>query len=156
LKIVTRRRNTSFNDCDTVNLLSDVCNLILHCRNPHHISTLELKFPLTNRWPTSFAGMEMLDTRDRIAVSGPNPLPRTQALRCIQIGLLCVQSDPDDRPDISSVVSMLTRDSMELQAPAQPAFVFGRASPVVSQPYEQHFCGYDRSDVIFQEGITVK
>lgn len=80
---------------------------------------------------------------------------RTQALRCIQIGLLCVQSDPDDRPDISSVVSMLTRDSMELQAPAQPAFFFGRASSVVSQPYEQHFRGYDRSDVIFQEGITV-
>jgi hypothetical protein len=44
---------------------------------------------------------------------------------------------------------------MELQAPAQPAFFFGGASPVVSQPYEQHFCGYDRSDVIFQEGITV-
>lgn len=73
LEIVTRRRNTSFNDCDTVNLLSDVCNLILHCRNPRHLSSLELKFQLTNRWPTSFAGMEMLDTRDGIAVSGPNP-----------------------------------------------------------------------------------
>ena len=82
---------------------------------------------------------------------------RTQALRCIQIGLLCVQLDPDDRPDISSVVFMLTRDNMELQAPAHPAFFFGRASPVVSsEPYdEQHIYVYDRSDVILQEDITV-
>ncbi|XP_066392690.1 cysteine-rich receptor-like protein kinase 8 [Miscanthus floridulus] len=125
LEIVTRRRNTSFNDCDTVNLLSDVWKC----------------------WIQGMASQLVDQTLDGFS--------RTQALRCIQIGLLCVQSDPDDRLDISSVVSMLTRDSMELQAPAQPAF-FGRASPVVSQPYEQqHFCGYDRSDVIFQEGITV-
>ncbi|KAG0545243.1 hypothetical protein BDA96_02G344800 [Sorghum bicolor] len=125
LEIVTRRRNTSFNDCDTVNLLSDVWKC----------------------WIQGMASQFVDQTLDGFS--------RTQALRCIQIGLLCVQSDPDDRPDISSVVSMLTRDSMELQAPAQPAFFFGRASPVVSQPYEEHFCGYDQSDVIFQEGITV-
>uniref|UniRef100_A0A0D9WZW0 Protein kinase domain-containing protein n=1 Tax=Leersia perrieri TaxID=77586 RepID=A0A0D9WZW0_9ORYZ len=47
-----------------------------------------------------------------------------QALRCIHIGLLCVQSDPDDRPHISSVIFMLTRENTELQPPAQPAFFF--------------------------------
>ncbi|XP_021307776.1 cysteine-rich receptor-like protein kinase 10 isoform X6 [Sorghum bicolor] len=156
LEIVTRRRNTSFNDCDTVNLLSDVCNLVLHCRNPHHlitgteVSTDKLVANILQVWKCWIQGMASQFVDQTL-----DGFSRTQALRCIQIGLLCVQSDPDDRPDISSVVSMLTRDSMELQAPAQPAFFFGRASPVVSQPYEEHFCGYDQSDVIFQEGITV-
>ena len=131
--------------------------LILHCRNPHH----ELKFQLTNREPVANIFLQVWKCwiqgmASQLVDQTLDGFSRTQALRCIQIGLLCVQSDPDDRPDISSVYSMLTRDSMELQAPAQPAFFFWRASPVVSQPYEQqHFCGYDRSDVIFQEGITV-
>ncbi|PUZ72359.1 hypothetical protein GQ55_2G387800 [Panicum hallii var. hallii] len=46
---------------------------------------------------------------------------RRQALRCGHIGLLCVQPEPDDRPDMSAVVFMLIRDSMELQPPSQPA-----------------------------------
>lgn len=81
---------------------------------------------------------------------------RSQALRCIHIGLLCVQSDPDDRPDIPSVIFMLTRDNMELQPPAQPAFFFDRDSNSASQPCEQRVYVYDRSDVmIFEEDISV-
>ncbi|CAN6205639.1 unnamed protein product [Urochloa humidicola] len=125
LEIVTRRRNSSSYDCDTVNLLSDVWNC----------------------W-TEGTMSQMLDQ----TLEGYS---RTQALRCIQIGLLCAQPDPDDRPDIASVVSMLTRDNMELQAPAQPAFFFGRASPSVPQSCEQRIYICDRSDVISQEDVTV-
>ncbi|GMJ14616.1 cysteine-rich RLK (RECEPTOR-like protein kinase) 18 [Hibiscus trionum] len=46
----------------------------------------------------------------------------TQVLKCIQIGLLCVQTDPVDRPTMSSVVAMLGNDIISLPLPAEPAF----------------------------------
>ncbi|XP_047953905.1 G-type lectin S-receptor-like serine/threonine-protein kinase At1g11303 [Salvia hispanica] len=41
-------------------------------------------------------------------------------VRCIQIGLLCVQEHPMDRPSIEIVLSMLSRDIVELPVPNQP------------------------------------
>nr|DAD20613.1 TPA_asm: hypothetical protein HUJ06_022076 [Nelumbo nucifera] len=46
--------------------------------------------------------------------------------RCIQVGLLCVQEDPMDRPTMSSVVVMLRSETVSLQEPQQPAFSVGR------------------------------
>ncbi|KAK7312945.1 hypothetical protein VNO77_37214 [Canavalia gladiata] len=45
----------------------------------------------------------------------------TEALRCIHIGLLCVQDKPDDRPDMSSVVLMLNGERT-LPYPREPGF----------------------------------
>ncbi|KAJ6791390.1 putative receptor-like protein kinase [Iris pallida] len=45
---------------------------------------------------------------------------RDEVLRCIQIGLLCVQDVPANRPSMSSVVLMLYSPSMSIQAPLQP------------------------------------
>ena len=45
-----------------------------------------------------------------------------EMVRCIQIGLLCVQEHPKDRPSIEMVLSMLNRDIVELAAPKQPVF----------------------------------
>ncbi|WCJ42944.1 G-type lectin S-receptor-like serine/threonine-protein kinase RKS1 [Euphorbia peplus] len=42
--------------------------------------------------------------------------------RCIQIGLLCVQESAMDRPTMSSVVHMLSNDTV-LASPKQPAFI---------------------------------
>ncbi|XLT70201.1 hypothetical protein HN873_026640, partial [Arachis hypogaea] len=44
-----------------------------------------------------------------------------EALRCIQIGLLCVQERPEHRPNMSSVVRMLD-DDKPLPRPRLPAF----------------------------------
>lgn len=44
-----------------------------------------------------------------------------EALRCIHIGLLCVQERPDDRPSMSSVVLMLNGERA-LPNPRQPGF----------------------------------
>ncbi|KAL9460492.1 hypothetical protein AB3S75_003653 [Citrus x aurantiifolia] len=46
----------------------------------------------------------------------------SEVLRCIHVGLLCVQDQPTDRPTMSDVVSMLTNETMILPAPKQPAF----------------------------------
>jgi hypothetical protein len=43
-------------------------------------------------------------------------------MRCIHIGLLCVQENVADRPTIASVVLMLNSYSITLSAPLQPAF----------------------------------
>jgi hypothetical protein len=79
---------------------------------------------------------------------------RSQALRCIHIGLLCVQPEPENRPDISAVVFMLTRDSIELQPPAQPAFFFGRESPSASRSDGQSSYVYDRSRFMLEQGVS--
>ncbi|WJX21098.1 hypothetical protein P8452_10569 [Trifolium repens] len=43
-----------------------------------------------------------------------------EAVKCIQIGLLCVQDKPDDRPSMANVVSYLTSTSAELPVPGEP------------------------------------
>ncbi|KAH7569505.1 hypothetical protein JRO89_XS06G0175400 [Xanthoceras sorbifolium] len=51
----------------------------------------------------------------------------TEILRCIQIGLLCVQEDPASRPTMSYVVALLGSDqSIVLPEPRQPAISVGR------------------------------
>ncbi|KAF2285910.1 hypothetical protein GH714_008896 [Hevea brasiliensis] len=53
----------------------------------------------------------------------------SQVLRCIQVGLLCVQQLPEDRPNMSTVVLMLVSDTF-LPQPKQPGFYTER------NPYE--------------------
>ncbi|KAL8460257.1 hypothetical protein ACS0TY_031973 [Phlomoides rotata] len=43
-----------------------------------------------------------------------------EIVRCIQIGLLCVQEYPKDRPSIQTVLSMLSNDIGDLPMPEQP------------------------------------
>ncbi|XP_041018004.1 G-type lectin S-receptor-like serine/threonine-protein kinase At4g03230 [Juglans microcarpa x Juglans regia] len=47
-----------------------------------------------------------------------------EVLRSIQIGLLCVQEDVRDRPDMLDVLLMLGTDVTTLHSPKQPAFIF--------------------------------
>ncbi|PON80504.1 S-receptor-like serine/threonine-protein kinase [Parasponia andersonii] len=48
-------------------------------------------------------------------------------LRCVTIGLLCVQDDPNDRPTMSNVIVMLGSETGSLPSPKQPAFVVRRS-----------------------------
>jgi hypothetical protein len=50
------------------------------------------------------------------------PSTTTEIMRCIHIGLLCVQENAADRPTMASVVLMLNSYSITLQVPSQPAF----------------------------------
>uniref|UniRef100_J3MZW8 Receptor-like serine/threonine-protein kinase n=1 Tax=Oryza brachyantha TaxID=4533 RepID=J3MZW8_ORYBR len=45
-----------------------------------------------------------------------------EALLCIHVGLLCVQENPDDRPLMSSVVSILENGCTTLPTPNHPAY----------------------------------
>lgn len=49
-------------------------------------------------------------------------LGQHEVMRCIHVGLLCIQQNPDDRPNMSTVVLMLNGESM-LPQPKEPAFL---------------------------------
>ncbi|KAG8080255.1 hypothetical protein GUJ93_ZPchr0007g5899 [Zizania palustris] len=127
LEIVTRRSNCSYDDHDSVNLLTDVWN----CWTKGTVS-------------------QMID-------QSLDEYSQSQAQRCIQIGLLCVQPDPGNRPHISSVIFMLSRENMDLQQPSQPAFYFGREATSSSPSCGQRSYVYDRSGLpgISVNGVTL-
>ncbi|KAJ6737815.1 RECEPTOR-LIKE SERINE/THREONINE-PROTEIN KINASE SD1-8 [Salix viminalis] len=55
-----------------------------------------------------------------------DPPSTSMLLRYINIGLLCVQESPADRPTMSDVISMIVNEHVALPEPKQPAFVAGR------------------------------
>jgi hypothetical protein len=67
------------------------------------------------RW-TAGTVLDMMDRCLNTSVS------KSGVLRCIHVGLLCVQENPADRPLMSSVVVMLGSDTVSLSAPSKPAF----------------------------------
>ncbi|CAL5410968.1 unnamed protein product [Camellia sinensis] len=60
----------------------------------------------------------ILDTVDSTLMIGP----KSEIMRCIHIGLLCVQENATDRPTMAIVVSMLISTSFSLSLPSHPAF----------------------------------
>eukprot|EP00253_Pinus_taeda_P027798 PITA_27798 len=53
-----------------------------------------------------------------------------QAVRCIQVGLLCLQAESSLRPPMSTVTLMLSLDSITgIPDPTKPAFVSSDVSP---------------------------
>ncbi|KAL1201611.1 Cysteine-rich receptor-like protein kinase 10 [Cardamine amara subsp. amara] len=49
---------------------------------------------------------------------------RSEVIRCVHIGLLCVQEDAAERPTMSNIVLMLTSNTVTLPVPRQPGLFF--------------------------------
>ncbi|CAL5408518.1 unnamed protein product [Camellia sinensis] len=60
----------------------------------------------------------ILDIVDSTLMTGP----KSEIMRCIHIGLLCVHENATDRPTMAIVVSMLISTSFSLSLPSHPAF----------------------------------
>ncbi|KAL2349524.1 hypothetical protein Fmac_003524 [Flemingia macrophylla] len=58
------------------------------------------------------------------------PCIACEVVRCIHIGLLCVQENAEHRPTMSNVVMLLGSESVPLPQPRQPAFSLGRVPRV--------------------------
>ncbi|XP_048236018.1 cysteine-rich receptor-like protein kinase 44 isoform X3 [Ricinus communis] len=71
-----------------------------------------------------------------------------EAMRCIQVGLLCVQEDAMDRPTMLEVVLMLKSDT-SLPSPKQSAFVFRATSRDTSTPGRE--VSYSINDITVTE-----
>ncbi|KAI3800331.1 hypothetical protein L1987_28420 [Smallanthus sonchifolius] len=72
-----------------------------------------------NLW-TQGKALELLDESIRAEFS------KDEVLRCIQIGLLCVQEHAEDRPNMSKVLLMLSSDVLNLPQPKYPGFSLGK------------------------------
>ncbi|KAL6287460.1 hypothetical protein ACE6H2_011850 [Prunus campanulata] len=53
---------------------------------------------------------------------------KSQFIKCINVGLLCVQEDPVDRPTMSNVLTMLDNEIAISPTPKQPAFLLRRGN----------------------------
>ncbi|KAG6755927.1 hypothetical protein POTOM_039335 [Populus tomentosa] len=53
----------------------------------------------------------------------PDPCFQVEIFRCMHIGLLCVQELAKDRPAVSTIISMLNSEIVDLPPPKKPAFV---------------------------------
>ena len=61
-----------------------------------------------------------------------------QILRCIHIGLLCVQEIAKERPTMATVVSMLNSEIVKLPRPSQPAFLLRQTEHRADSAQQNH------------------
>ncbi|KAK6264888.1 hypothetical protein SCA6_020322 [Theobroma cacao] len=71
------------------------------------------------RWWKQRTPLEMMDPTLR------DSYVSDEVIRCIQVGLLCVQQNPNARPMMAKIVSMLSSSAVSVPPPQQPAFFFG-------------------------------
>ena len=62
--------------------------------------------------------------------------PPFEVLRCIHVGLLCVQDQAIDRPTMLDVVSMLSNETLQLSFPKQPTFFINTVAKKLSEDCE--------------------
>ncbi|KAF2303576.1 hypothetical protein GH714_019508 [Hevea brasiliensis] len=77
--------------------------------------------------------------------------PCEEILRCIQIGLLCIQEHPADRPTMLEVVFMLGNET-SLPSPKKPAFVFRTQSGQESLITRGEVCSINDCTITMIEG----
>ena len=65
-----------------------------------------------------------------------NSSPIRDIMRCIHIGLLCVQENVVDRPTMASIVLMLSSFSLTLPVPSEPAFFMHSSGEYSSEKSE--------------------
>ncbi|XP_006657796.2 cysteine-rich receptor-like protein kinase 6 [Oryza brachyantha] len=84
--------------------------------------------------------------------------PRDQMLKCIHIGLLCVQDNPAERPMMSTVNVMLGSNTVSFQSPSKPSFFIPRSgtdSNIYSESYPLTSQSTHRSGVISVNDVSV-
>ncbi|KAK2404988.1 putative receptor protein kinase [Trifolium repens] len=64
-------------------------------------------------------------------------ISKDEIMRCIHIGLLCVQENVVDRPTMASVALMLNSNSLTLSIPSKPAYFMGSASRTLPDMQQQ-------------------
>lgn len=125
LEIISGKRNTGFYNSElALSLLGYVSReeiFTLFCLFLNFLSSSILNLQAWKLWQEGKA-LDMMDQKLH-ASSKPNEI-----LKCINVGLLCVQEDPNDRPTMSDVVIMLGSEAMNLATPRRPAFVIRRGS----------------------------
>ncbi|KAK9936204.1 hypothetical protein M0R45_013057 [Rubus argutus] len=87
---------------------------------------------------------------DIIDSSVGDSFSESEVLRCMQVGLLCVQERAEDRPTMSSVVLMLSSETASLPQPKNPGFCLGLKPETESSSSKQ-----DEASTVNQVTITI-
>ncbi|XP_061984640.1 cysteine-rich receptor-like protein kinase 10 [Populus nigra] len=77
---------------------------------------------------------------------------RNEVIRCIHIGLLCVQEDPASRPTMATVVLMLNSYSISLPLPQEPAFFLHSRTDQGSIPSKEFFADKSKGNSVPYSG----
>ncbi|KAL3742078.1 hypothetical protein ACJRO7_017543 [Eucalyptus globulus] len=84
---------------------------------------------------------------------------RTEMLRCVHVGLLCVQEIEADRPTMGAVVLMLSSYSTTLPLPSRPAFILpsipeSNTAPQVMVTHSNRFENREIQESVNEASIT--
>jgi len=90
---------------------------LLNCDHDLNISFLTNDLQVWRLWNNG-SSLELIDP------AMGESYDKDKVIRCIHIGLLCVQENPADRPTMSIVFQMLTNTTITLPIPQTPGFVF--------------------------------
>ncbi|XP_044461070.1 receptor-like serine/threonine-protein kinase SD1-8 [Mangifera indica] len=77
--------------------------------------------------------------------------PAHEVLRCVQVGLLCVQENAEERPEMSTVILMLGSETATIHQPKTPGFCLERNPPKTDSSSGKH----DESCTVNQVTITM-
>ncbi|KAK2998678.1 hypothetical protein RJ639_042732 [Escallonia herrerae] len=112
-----------YSSCAHLSLNSKPTELIVGSVSYHFNSTTKRCYTLFQVWDLWREGRAL-----EIADPSLGELYEAhEVLRCIHIGLLCVQEFANDRPSMSEVAFMLCHETT-LSSPKQPAFIFKTAN----------------------------
>nr|BAF57003.1 S receptor kinase [Brassica rapa] len=99
-----------------------------------------------------------LEIVDPVIVDSLSSLAATfqpkEVLKCIQIGLLCVQERAEHRPTMSSVVRMLGSEATEIPQPKPPGYCLV-SSHYENNPSSSRYCNDDESWTVNQYTCSV-
>ena len=146
LEIVSGRRNTSIRDEEQylgliglVNLTYNILNIRKFSQNYNqkllYLFNLFIYFwhgqkiewiQLLSFTLVIFQAWKLWNDDNNKALVDPaiwDPCSQMDISKCIHVGLLCVQELARDRPNVSTVISMLKSEILDLPTPKQPAFM---------------------------------
>lgn len=75
----------------------------------------------------------------------------SEGLRCIHVGLLCVQDQAKDRPTMTEAVYMLSSES-DLPEPKEPLFTLQRLSGTSIGQESNNLCSINEVTISMAEG----
>ncbi|KAG7964095.1 hypothetical protein I3843_09G150900, partial [Carya illinoinensis] len=75
------------------------------------------------------------------------PCNEIEILRCIHVGLLCVQDFAKDRPTVTLAISMLKSEIVDLPRPKQPAFTVTQIATDTASQSQQRGCSINNVTV---------
>ncbi|KAG6642667.1 hypothetical protein CIPAW_09G156000 [Carya illinoinensis] len=80
------------------------------------------------------------------------PCFEMEVLRCIHVGLLCVQDFAKDRPTVSIAISMLKSEIVDLPRPKQPAFTATQIATDTASQCNKSGCSINNVTVTMVQG----